>query len=397
MKIVITKRLLIVLILVCIAVVLAICCATWLNIRLQSENIPWQYSTDNGISDTDKETAVLDPNDADNNETNLTPNEDDVCTEIEDADRIEIAFVGDILLASSVGDVIKSKGTDYIFGDTVEVLRSANLAIGNLECAVSLRGSPEKNKQYLFRAMPDSVKAIANAGIHAVSLANNHVLDFGLEALEDTFENLKLNGIKYVGAGHDVHDASAPIYIGVKGAKVALVASSHVIPFVSWTAGIDKPGVASAYNPTIICEEISKARKKADIVIAYLHWGIESSNDADPYQRNLAKRLIDSGADIVIGTHPHVVQGLEYYKDGVIAYSLGNFVFTNIKRDTMILKVSFDKNLENRHVEVIPCEIKNFVPYVTQDKKKSEQFFKELSGISYGVTISDEGLVENIK
>lgn len=320
----------------------------------------------------------------------IAPEQDDTQNK-----QISFAFIGDILLGSSVGDVIKAKGEDYIFKDVNAIFKETDFVVGNLECAISDRGSPEQNKEFVFRAAPYTAKIIADAGIDAVSLANNHVLDFGLDALNDTFEHLESNDVKYAGAGCDAESASKPVYAEVKGVKIAFVASSHVIPFVSWTAGVNKPGVASTYNPAVICNEISNADKNADIVIAYLHWGMERYDIAELYQRNLAKKFIDCGADIVVGSHPHVVQGLEFYKHGVIVYSLGNFVFTNTKKDTMIVKVTFDEQQENKRVEVIPCEIINFAPNVMKDEKTVKAFIDSLNNISYNVSIDEKGAAVN--
>lgn len=307
-----------------------------------------------------------------------------------------IAFVGDILFGGAVDNVIKEKGADYLFQDTSKILQSADLAVGNLENPISLSGIPEKDKQFVFRAVPQSVTSLAWAGIDIVSIANNHILDYGKEALEDTFESLELCGIKYAGAGRDVNSASRPVHVEIDGVKVAFVASSHVIPFVSWTAGVNKPGVASAYNPERICSEISKARGAADIVVAYLHWGKERARQPEQYQRNLAKMFINCGADVVVGTHPHVLQGIEFYRGRVIAYSLGNFVFTDSFKNTMILKVTFDKDRKVKSVKVIPCVIRNFKPEPVIDRQKAAAIIDEIRELSYDVDIDEEGIVTPI-
>lgn len=304
-----------------------------------------------------------------------------------------IAFIGDILLGGTVDSVIRQNGPDYLFRDTKRILESADLTVGNLEGPISLSGIPEEDKQFIFRAAPQSAKLLAEAGIDIVSIANNHTLDYGEEALEDTFESLELCGIKYAGAGRDIDSASRPVYMENNRMKVAFIASSHVIPFVSWTAGINKPGVASAYDPARMCSEISKARGAADIVVAYLHWGKEGARQPEQYQRNLAKMFINCGADVVVGAHPHVLQGIEYYRGRVIAYSLGNFVFTNSLKNTMILKVTFDKNRKVKNVKMIPCIIRNFKPEPVTDRQKAAEIIDEVREVSYDVGIDEEGIV----
>lgn len=307
--------------------------------------------------------------------------------------NVTISFGGDVLLDGHVGDLIEQKGASHILEDVKLILLASDVNMVNLENPISERGTKEGDKQYTFKAKPRNLKVLTDGGINIVSLANNHVLDFGTDAFLDTLKHLKASNIRYVGAGEDDTSAYAPVYLDVKGTKLAFIAASHVIPFVSWHAGTKKPGVASTYEPTRVLSEIAKAKSKADIVAVYIHWGEEMNPYPLNYQKNLAKLYIDKGADIVVGSHPHVLQGIEYYKGKIIAYSLGNFIFTNIKRETMILRVEIkDKKLSQ--AKVIPCEINSYRPMHVKDNMKFKSMIDNLKKISFGVDISYDGIVK---
>lgn len=308
---------------------------------------------------------------------------------------IKIVFGGDVLLDSYVGQLIDSQGNDSIWGDAKSVLKSADISVINLENPLSNRGVGEKDKQFIFRGKPEYVMALKSAGIDIVSLANNHVLDYGEIALFDTMQHLDDAGILYAGAGENVDSASAPVYIDKGTINVAVVSSSHVIPFVRWTAGKSKPGVASAYDPSRLISEVKKASEKADVVVAYIHWGEELKTHPVEYQKNISRMLIDAGADLVVGSHPHVVQGLEFYKEKLIAYSLGNLVFTNSSRETMLLSVKFSKQ-EILGVEIIPCAIKSSKTMLVKSDPEKQNFFKRLNELSFGVLVDNHGRVERV-
>jgi len=309
-----------------------------------------------------------------------------------DENSLTLSFGGDVLLDGSVATVISNKGANYILSDVKPILSGADISMINLECPISTRGTKAKDKQFTFRAKPSSVDVLTSAGIDIVTLANNHILDFGQDAMLDTFTYLDKAGIKYVGAGHNLDEASIAKYYKIDEFNVAILGSSHVIPVVEWNAGKNKPGVATTYNPTRLISEISTAKKNADIVVVYVHWGTERNTKPDTYQRNLAKKYIDSGADLVIGAHPHVLQGFEYYKGKLIAYSLGNFVFTNVKNDTIILNVAFNKD-KSFTASISPCAIENYRPVLLKDKNKQQQLFDKLQQLSFNAKVDKKGVI----
>jgi poly-gamma-glutamate capsule biosynthesis protein CapA/YwtB (metallophosphatase superfamily) len=305
---------------------------------------------------------------------------------------VTLSLVGDILLDSSVGRLINQKGADFIMSDVMPIMKSSDILMANLENPIGTKGTKEQNKQFTFRAKPDSVNALTSAGLDIVSLANNHILDYGTEAMEETLGILDKNSISHVGAGQDINSASKPFFIKKNGNTIAFIASTHIIPSTTWAAGVQKPGVATTYDPTRIRAEISKARQKAGIVVVYIHWGEEMRVLPVSYQRNLAKIYIDEGADIVVGSHPHVLEGLEFYKGKLIAYSLGNFVFTNWKSNTMILNIKVKSNKINE-VKIIPCQISNYRPKPIVNTISYNEALNKLRSISFNVKIGINGTV----
>ncbi|MEA4845934.1 MAG: CapA family protein [Clostridiaceae bacterium] len=307
--------------------------------------------------------------------------------------NLRIAVGGDVLLDRSVGRLIDKHGNDSIWGDVKGILTSADISMVNLESPLSHRGCKEKDKQFIFRGKPQYVKALESAGIDIVSLANNHILDYGEIALSDTMKHLDDTGILYAGAGQNDDAAYTPVYIDKGTVRLAVLSASHVIPFAHWRAEKNKPGIASAYDPARLLSEVKTASEKADIVLVYLHWGKEMKTQPEQYQKNIARSLIDAGADLVVGSHPHIIQGLEFYKGRLIAYSLGNLVFTNSSRETMVLDVSF-LGQEISEAYVIPCIIKSSKTMLVKDDQKKQEFLGKLNMLSPDVLIHEDGRLE---
>lgn len=142
-----------------------------------------------------------------------------------------------------------------------------------------------------------------------MTLANNHAMDYGTDALLDTCDTLDKVGIRRVGAGKNLDEAKAPVILEAQGKKIGFLGASRVIPVASWNATSTKPGMLTTYDPKILVDEIKKLREQCDYLVVYVHWGIERSERPEDYQRSLGKQYIDAGADVVIGSHPHVLQG----------------------------------------------------------------------------------------
>lgn len=245
---------------------------------------------------------------------------------------VQLAAGGDVMLARTVGERVLSAGPEVVFAGILPALEQADLFVANLEGVISDQGQPVA-KSYTFRAPPAAADALAAAGVDLVSLANNHALDYGLEALADMLPRLRERGIETVGAGADEETARAPVVLERNGLRVAFLAYVDVpvegrtgFDTRSWEAGPDLPGVAWA-EPADMQFDIASARLKADVVIVLMHFGLEGSADYTSQQQALAHTAIDAGAALVLGAHSHVLQPVERYNDGLIVYGLGNLVF----------------------------------------------------------------------
>ena len=278
--------------------------------------------------------------------------------------RLTLVAVGDIMLARSIGARVLEFGPSVVFDDEIaSLLRSADLTVGNLESAVSERGEAQP-KQYTFQAPPDALEALSLAGFDAVSMANNHSLDFGVEALLDAVRLLPDWGIEAVGASADGAKASAPRLLVRNGLRIAFVGLVDVaaegagFSRETWEATADRPGVAWADTDSV-SRSVRSAAAGADLVVAMLHFGIEYDTTPSPSQRELAHAAIDAGAALVIGSHPHVLQPVEEYGGGLIAYSLGNFVFDGfdgLANESAILRVVLGSD-GVQSWELVPVEL----------------------------------------
>ena len=187
-----------------------------------------------------------------------------------------------------------------------------------------------------------------------VTLANNHILDFGPEGITDSIAALNEAGIKYVGAGEDLEEAKKLEIMEVGGRKIGFLGTSRVYMATSWAAGENHPGVFSTYDPSLPIEEIKKADELVDYLVVYVHWGVERETTPKEYQRVMGKQYMDAGADIVIGSHPHVLQPLEFYNEKPIMFSMGNFVFGSSIPSTELLKIEIHAD-DSMTVTEIPC------------------------------------------
>lgn len=223
--------------------------------------------------------------------------------------------------------------------------------------------------------------------VDMVTLANNHTLDYGTDALTDTLATLNEHDILHVGAGENLQEAKEAVVIETNGKTIGFLGFSRVLPVASWAAGNKNPGLFSTYDSTIPENEIRSVKNTCDLVIVYVHWGIERNEYPEDYQRELAKKYIDAGADMVVGSHPHVLQGFEFYKNKPILYSLGNFLFSNSSVDTLLVKATIDEQ-HDIQINLIPCQRINGQ---MQYHKDPENLFRHLNEISMGAHINDSG------
>lgn len=232
-------------------------------------------------------------------------------------------------MAGPMGRLMQVKGRDYPFARMAPRLRRADIAFGNLECAVATTGQPIP-KQFNFRADPSTLEALVNAGFDIVSLANNHAWDYGRGALAETVRRVRKAGIVPVGAGDNRAEAHKLVTLRKNGQKIGFLAYLGLLPALIPESETE-PSLAMASVETIQ-KEVAAARPQVDVLIVSLHAGQEMAAYITPRQRAFAQAAIDAGADLVIGHHPHVVQPLVTYRGKPICYSLGNFVFSTTGR-----------------------------------------------------------------
>ncbi len=268
---------------------------------------------------------------------------------------------GDILFTPNLKPFIKKKGYDYPFLAIGNYLKSADIIFANLEVPLTDRGTPMPDKGYTYRARPIWAKVLASNGFNLLALANNHLLDYGNEGLTDTINLLRKEGIKFCGAGENIRQARQAARLEVNGIKIACLAYSLTFP-EEFYATENRPGTAFAYEE-FLKEDIPAARASADILIVSFHWGGELRQIPKPYQRKLARKVVDLGADIVLGHHPHILQGIEVYRGKLIAYSLGNLAFSTYSKrvkKSMLIRCRLGKNHTVKQVEIIPLSVDNF-------------------------------------
>ncbi len=313
-------------------------------------------------------------------------------SEAPEKEPFTMMFTGDVLFQDNILSAYNSSGLSGILSDDMRrELKEADIAMINEEFPFGTGGTKAPDKQFTFKADPSYVKVFREMGVDMVSLANNHVLDFGPEVLSQTFETLDKAGIPYVGAGESVERASAWETIEVQGTKVAFLCASRVIPVVGWDVLNSQPGVFTTYDPARLAEQIAKAKEENDLVVVYVHWGIEKAEVPEAYQREMARTYIDAGADLVVGSHPHVLQGIEYYKDVPIVYSLGNFMFHPTIDRTAVLKVTVDEHRQLK-LTMIPAKAASSNTYVA-DGDAGQEILSYLESISFDVNIDDQGVV----
>lgn len=263
-------------------------------------------------------------------------------------ETITVSFGGDILMDSYFADYIKDYGVDYSWSEISGIMKSADLSVVNLETSVSNRGSTKKPVGYGFRSEPYALEGLVNGGIDLVSTANNHILDYGRDALLDTLANLDEYGILQSGSGRNMAEAEELLVIEREGIKFGFMSYNTIIPWAGWEATEDKPGPAKLGedNKDRIIDLVRINNSKCDILVFMVHWGVEYSDEPEGWQRAYARDLIDAGVDTIIGHHPHVLQGLEIYRGAPIFYSVGNLIFLKMNEDaghTGIFELQYTK------------------------------------------------------
>ncbi len=320
--------------------------------------------------------------------------------DIHSPDKVTLSFAGDISFADGYANMsyYYSQGSDItrcISPDLIARMDAADIMMINNEFTYSRRGKPLSGKTFTFRAKPEMAANLGKLSVDIVSVANNHVYDYGEQALVDTLDTLEQYGIPYVGAGRNLGEAKKIVYFQTSEMKIAYVSATQVERSHLFTreATETAPGVLRTYDPAVFLELIKKAKENSDFVVVYVHWGTEGVSRFEADQQRLGHQYIDAGADLVIGDHPHCLQGVEYYRGVPIFYSLGNYWFNSKTRDTGLVEadISLDGLLELRFV---PCIQQGCKTILVTDEAKRQQMFRFLESISANVKIDDQGVIE---
>ena len=313
-------------------------------------------------------------------------------------DQTVLSFTGDINLADGWYQMnYYDRQPNGIYGclggDLLSEMNGADIMLVNNEFSFSTRGAPLSGKLYTFRAHPKKVEILTQMGVDLVGLANNHIYDYGRDAFFDTLDTIDGAGIDRIGAGRNLQEACTPQYYIVNGRKIAYVAATRAEKnIMTPAAGSNKEGVLRTYDPALFLQVIAEAKENSDFVVAYVHWGTENSTKLEAAQRTQGKQYIDAGADLVVGAHPHVLQGMEFYRGKPIFYSLGNFWFNDVPTDTALLKVLLDEDGTVTPV-LVPCYQGGGRTDIVTDPAQRNRIFSHLQSISIGVDMDETGVI----
>ena len=334
------------------------------------------------IKDFDEEEAFFE----ESTDMETTANEASIKT----SGSVTLSFAGDVHFSELILQNYDKNGIlGIVDHEMLSYMQNTDLFVLNHEFVFSTGGEAMEDKEYTLRNDPKYVKILQELGTDVVSIANNHILDFGQEAFLDTLATLEDAEIEYAGGGRNLERALAPVIKTINGQTFAIFAATRVSPSYDWYANSKKPGILQTYDATDLNNAIAEANSLYDHVIVFAHWGIEREEYPQDYQRTLAKGYIDHGADLVIGAHPHILQGFEYYKNVPICYSLGNYLFGNRTGETLLLNAIFDENGQ-LSIELIPCERENYVLTKIQEPTK---LFNYLTDISFDAAVSHGGIL----
>lgn len=312
-----------------------------------------------------------------------------------------LCFAGDISLdeaAVTTAQLDASENGIYgcISPELIQIMKDADLMCLNNEFTYSNNGAPMEGKMYTFRANPERVAVLQEMGVDVVQLSNNHVYDYGKQALLDTFTTLEEADIDYFGAGRNLEEAMSPVYYEFDGKTIALVGASRAEKYrMTPQATETEPGILRCYDTELFLQSIKEADENADFVIAVVHWGTEYSYELEDVQLSSGKAYLDAGADAIIGGHSHCLQGMEYYDDKPIIYSLGNYWFNSKTLDSMLINLRFygNDNGGNVEVTVVPAIQAGAKTQIVTEPTEQERIYSFLEDISINVEIDEVGVV----
>jgi len=275
---------------------------------------------------------------------------------------ITVVAVGDIMLGGTAEEILLKEDYDYPFKHVKPLLSNADIVIGNLEGPLTsiCNSNMSLDKEYVFRSPAEKVApALKNAGFNLLNLANNHILDYGAEGMSDTSKALSDLNIKSVGVGDNITQARTGTIMDTANGKVGFLSYSLTFPESFWATDTS-PGTAFGHKQQIV-SDIKRLKTQTSSVIVSFHWGREKTTELRPYQPTLARAAIDAGAAVVLGHHPHILQAIEKHNDGLIIYSLANFVFGSYSQDaktSVVARVTLNEG-KFYSAEIIPINTLN--------------------------------------
>jgi poly-gamma-glutamate synthesis protein (capsule biosynthesis protein) len=314
-------------------------------------------------------------------------------------DTIQIDFVGDINFDQSWYTMIEASehvnGAAGCIDDAIkQELSGADITMVNNEFPYSLSGEPLAGKAYTFRADPMSVSLLGMFGTDIVSLANNHVWDYGQDALLDTLDTLEEAGISHIGAGRNLSEAEQACYYVINGRKIAFVSATQIEINYKYTkeATEDSPGVLKTLDPEKFLSVIAEAKKNSDYVIAYVHWGTEGVLYSDAEQQALAGSFVEAGADLIVGGHSHRLQGIYYIDNVPVINSLGNFWFSTGSLYTTVLQMTIDRQ-GDISIGLLPCVQENLNVSLLTEEADVDDFYQYIADLSENISIGADGVI----
>ena len=361
---------------------------------------------DDAVILNDKETTVTELKDNIPDNENTT-SKDDVTTDSQQETEttqmyipISLAVVGDVDMSDRIDTAYKESGLQGVLSDNIiNVFQNSDITAINHEYVASDHDDSHKVDYELWYYKHPTYREqyLKEMGVDVVTLANNHTMDYGEEGLIDTMEALRNVGISYVGVGKDLNEAKAAYIREINGKKIAIVAANRVVPRVDWYAGENKAGHMTTYEGTdrygIIKDEISRLKndEKCDLVVMLVHFGENQDPEIKDYEYNCAHGYVDAGADVVIGTHTHTLQGAEIYNGKYIFYGVGNFMFEGYAVDTVVVQLYLCED-NTVIVKLMPCKSQGFKTWDVEGYE-ARQIFDTITEMSVNVSISDEGIV----
>lgn len=336
-------------------------------------------------------------------DTNLPEEADETDGNLDSSEKHAVlTFGGDVCFHDAYSNMgtLASRGgrmQDVISADLLQEMIDSDVCMVNNEFPYSRRGAPLPEKMYAFRSKPENVKLLSQMGVDIVGIANNHAFDHGEDAFLDTLDTLDEAGVKRVGGGRNLDEASQPVFFEVDGIKIGYLAATQIERNGNPdTRGAteDRAGVLRCFSEKELnhfLDVITQTKQECDFLVVFIHWGTESTDVLDwaqPYQADL---ITKAGADIIVGGHPHVLQGLDIVNGIPVIYSLGNYWFNSKTMDTMLLKVELNgAGIEK--ISLIPAVQSGCVTRGVQGEEK-QRILNYLQSLSPNLQISQDGVV----